>query len=303
MDTGNEYAQDLEGYGETTTSFFDPRGTSEYCCRLGFNCTDHLDINDDFEEGFKTMLTTLNDAIQSSQVRCSQRNTLFDVYLKHLAEELHLQRPLQLQLTINFDEPLNKTIITEAMPLISDPRDKLWPKAFKFQSEWEDDPWTIPVRRRLLGLGLINQHEDGKTAQMNKKFLEKRTHCDFTLVSGDGKEEEAKEMKCRLDGSTKQGLEALLKFIYYRGETMMGILLAKQSDWWDLELTMNLFLRTRNTELWLWKPLKNKANEVLKMNSDELTSDSNTLMNDLMAKDPKAAKELIQLFSQQDDLD
>ncbi|ODM89034.1 Kelch-like protein 9 [Orchesella cincta] len=361
MDTGNEYAQDLTVYDEAT-SFFDPHGTSEYYCRLGFNYTDDLDIDDDFEEGLKVFITKLGKTIQSDQVRCSVRNTLFDVYLKvisaspivdrstassvkqrivgsvhgrffkHLVEELHLQRPMQLQLTINFDEPLNKTIITKTMTLISDPRDKLWPKAFKFEFESIDDPWIIPssqtsvrytIEAKILaspfvksfgGLGFIHQYEDGETAQMNKRFLEKRAHCDFTLVSGNGENEirchkmflaesspffermlqgnmkEAKEKKCRLDGSTKQGLEALLKFFYYRGvedalnssimayelldlghkydisrleETMMGILLAKQSDWWDLELTVNLFLRTRNTEL--WKPLKNKAKEVLKM--------------------------------------
>ncbi|ODM88062.1 hypothetical protein Ocin01_18620 [Orchesella cincta] len=149
-------------------------------------------------------VTPLSHVVDGSNALSAGQKVIGSVrgrFFKHLAEELHLQRPLQLQLTINFDEPLNKTIITEAMPLISDPRDKLWPKAFKFQSEWEDDPWTIPSSQTSVGyiieakifaspfiksfegLGLINQHEDGKTAQMNKKFLEKRTHCDFTLVS------------------------------------------------------------------------------------------------------------------------
>ncbi|ODM87022.1 Kelch-like protein 13 [Orchesella cincta] len=379
-----------------TTSFIDSGGTSEYQsgCRLGFNFRDEIDLNAACDEGDKTFLTNLNDVIQSDQVRCSQRKTLFDIYLKllplspvvngtgassrkyktvgsvhgrffkQLVEKLHLRRPLKVQLKITFDKPSQAvTIDTDYMTLISDPRNKLWPKAFKFEVDGDISTWNFASPGRSLkytieaeieaspfiqstgGLGIIPQEEDGETARLNKTFLEKRNHCDFTLLSGNGRNGvrchkiflagsspffdrmingDTKENECKLDGSTKDGLEALLKFIYYRSvedalkssviayelldlgqkyefpcldEAMKGLLLAKLDDLWDLEVALQFFLRTRlmenNDES---QPLKDKAKEVLKMKRAELMSDSNTLLNDLMAKNPEAAKGLIRCF-------
>ncbi|CAL8139390.1 unnamed protein product [Orchesella dallaii] len=151
---------------------------------------------------------------------------------------------------------------------------------------------------------------------MNKGFLENGVHSDYTLISGTGDRirchkmfletcsefftalfqsgmKEAREEECKLEPFSKEGIEGLLRFVYYRDiqdasassnltfellnmaltyqiknleDEMKNILLWKGNDWWETETSLDVFLRFR--ELDGYKLLKEKAMDVLKSYED-----------------------------------
>jgi len=132
---------------------------------------------------------------------------------------------------------------------------------------------------------------------MTKQILESGLHSDFYLISGDGDGDrfpchknflsassrffatmfktdmkENRMCKCELNGSTKEGVSALLKFIYYQAvqeplenaalclellhlallydipclaNWARDTIIRKPKGWWDLEGAINLYFRVR----------------------------------------------------------
>ncbi|CAL8139386.1 unnamed protein product [Orchesella dallaii] len=185
-----------------------------------------------------------------------------------------------------------------------------------------------------------------EVAERTKAYLETGVVSDFSLISGEGVSipchkillencseffkgllhsgmKEVQEGKCRLGSSSKEGLEALLKFVYSRDvedalasselayellefgltyqisgldDVMKNIFLWKESEWWDTQVAFEVFLRVRHLEGCGWELLKKKAMDVLKSKNYMLMSDSDTRMEKLWSYDSKAAKELMQFW-------
>ncbi|CAL8124380.1 unnamed protein product [Orchesella dallaii] len=241
-----------------------------------------------------------------------------------------------------------------------DSKKKRWPKVYKFQQDLKY-PWPVPgwdswIPYRLKAelifspysqpglLGMQPPSGGFEIAVMTKQILESQFRSDFVLISEDGDRlschqiflasaspffsrmvqtdmKESNQNQCKLQGSTKEGLSALLKFIYYQDVQEMlasstlcvealhiallydiptlanwvrDTMLWKPTRWWDLEGAVNLFLRVRLEDG--YENLKEKAVQIVKTKNDEFIASSNTLFEDL-CDNPKALKELMRLLS------
>ncbi|ODM91073.1 Kelch-like protein 40 [Orchesella cincta] len=309
----------------------------------------------------KILNVTSDDGSASSKLFGSVHGKLFkDIYEElELLEPVQLK--LEIVFGVPLDTKVIK-ISTQEMNMSMAPKDTHMAATYYTFEQTFPAPWPVTIcdsgvdcflKSELIyspypqpGLQLSPSNGSLQIAVMTKTILETGLHSDFTLISENGDRfpchkvflapssqffatmfktdmMESHMSECRLDGSTQEGVSALLKFVYYQdvqepltssglcvellhlalmydiptlAHCVRNTMLSKRNSWWDIGGAVSLYFRVRLENG--YANLKDKAIQILKTKRarGEIMSNANSHFEDLCVSDPNALKELMQLM-------